>query len=302
MDNAIKNEDVEFTKKNGDYSIRAKQYLKDESGEIRKGKPLSIYNGPYTQEGTAEIRELFDKEVFSFPKPSKLILELVKLAINNDYLKDGIFLDFFSGSCPTAHAIIKLNKSDDGKRRFIMVQMPEACDDKSEAYKAGYKTIADIGKERIRRVIKNIKKEKEGKLDLDDSKQDLGFKVFKLRKSNFKIWRNDTIDNGEKLIKQLDSFKDPVQEGSDTENMLYELLLKSGVELTAQIEKKDGYFLVNNELIVALERMDEKLVKSILAENPAKVITLDRLFEGNDPLKTNTALQMKDAGIEFKTI
>jgi adenine-specific DNA-methyltransferase len=144
-------------------------------------------------------------------------------------------------------------------------------------------------------VIRNIEKEKESKLDLDDHKQDLGFKVFKLRKSNFKIWRTDTIENGEELKKQLDSFKDLVGADADTENMLYELLLKSGVELTAEIEKKDGFFLVNGELIVALERMDEKLVKTILSEKPTKIITLDRLFESNDPLKTNTVLQMTRA-------
>jgi len=131
---------------------------------------------------------------------------------------------------------------------------------------------------------------------------DLSFKVFKIQKSNFKNWRNDAIENGEDLAKQLDSFTEPVEDDSNTENILYELLLKSGVDLTAKIDKKDGYFLVNGELIIALECMDEALIKAILAEKPDKVITLDRLFEGRDPLKTNTALQMKDAGVEFKTI
>jgi len=131
---------------------------------------------------------------------------------------------------------------------------------------------------------------------------DLSFKVFKIQKSNFKNWRNDAIENGEDLAKQLDSFTEPVEDDSNTENILYELLLKSGVDLTAKIDKKDGYFLVNGELIIALECMDEALIKAMLVEKPDKVITLDRLFEGRDPLKTNTALQMKDAGVEFKTI
>lgn len=100
-----------------------------------------------------------------------------------------------------------------------MVQMPEACGDKSEAYKAGYKTIADIGKERIWRVIRNIEKQKEGKLDLVENKQDLGLKVFKLQKSNFKIWYNYVIENGEDLARQLDSFKYPVEDDSNTENI-----------------------------------------------------------------------------------
>ena len=97
--------------------------------------------------------------------------------------------------------------------------MPEACGDKSEAYKAGYKTIADIGKERIWRVIRNIEKQKEGKLDLVENKQDLGLKVFKLQKSNFKIWYNYVIENGEDLARQLDSFKYPVEDDSNTENI-----------------------------------------------------------------------------------
>ena len=235
------------------------------------------------------------RKVFKWRQISKNIIA---------YLHDNqcIVLDFFAGSGTTAHVILDLNQEDNGNRRFIMVQMPEACDEKSEAFKAGYRTIADIGKERIRRVIKKIEAEKEGKLDLDGSGQDLGFKVFKLQKSNFKIWRSDTIENGEVLEKQLDSFKDPVEKDANTEDILYELLLKSGVALTADIQQKDGYFLVNGELILALERMDADLVKTIANEKPIKVITLDRLFEGNDPLKTNTALQMKDAGVEFKTI
>ncbi|MBN2102731.1 site-specific DNA-methyltransferase [bacterium] len=235
---------------------------------------------------------------FDYPKPTNLLKYLTSFNTGEEF----IVLDFFAGSGTTAHAILDLNQVGNGNRHFIMVQMPEACDEKSEAFKAGYKTIADIGKERIRRVIKQIESEKEGKLDLDGGTQDLGFKVLKLRKSNFKIWRSDGIENGDALEKQLDSFKDPVKKDATTEDILYELLLKSGVQLTANIQQKDGYYLVNGELILALERMDADLVKTILNEKPEKVITLDRLFEGNDPLKTNTALQMKDAGVEFKTI
>jgi len=196
-----------------------------------------------------------------------------------------------------------LNNEDNGNRTFICVQLPELSDETSEAFKAGYKTIADIGKERIRRVIKKIKDEQKGKLEFGGEKQDLGFKVFKLRESNFKIWRGDKIKNGEQLAKQLDIHTDPITKNATEENMLYELLLKSGFALNSTIEKKQNFYLINNgEMIVALFKMNKEIIKSIIEEKPAKVFTLDKLFKNNDQLKTNTALQMKDAGIDFKVV
>jgi len=245
--------------------------------------------------------------------------------------------------------------------------MPEPCDESSEAYKAGYKTIADIGKERIRRVIQRIEKSpltplfqrgeqrnsnaanksqeifptlaKGGEGGFDNNKPDLGFKVFKLSSSNFKIWRGTEIDSEEKLVAQLDAFTDPIRPGAEKENMLYELMLKAGYELTSKVEYKtissppilggvaEGgggkaalkssttptppyqggefigfYSISNNELIIALDVMNEKLIEQIIAAKPQKVITLDSLFTGNDQLKTNTVLQMRDAGVDFKTI
>ncbi|MBU2620971.1 MAG: site-specific DNA-methyltransferase [Proteobacteria bacterium] len=265
-------------------------------------KPKSIWddNSYLTETGTVELKQLGFNSEFDFPKPVNLIKQCVALSTN----EEDIILDFFSGSCSTAHAVLALNKEDNGNRKFIMVQLPEKCDESSEAYKAGYKTIAEIGKERIRRVIKKIKTEQEGKLDFGGSaeKQYLGFKVFKLRESNFKIWRSK-ITTEEELVGQLQQHLEPLNEGSKTENVLFELLLKSGVPLTAKIEEKNGYVLVNdNEIALMLEKADDKIVKKVIAEKPRKVITLDRLFKNNDRLKTNTALQMKDAGIEFKVI
>ena len=253
-------------------------------------------------DGGIEVEELFDgKSYFSYPKPISLIKILIdSLTLNNN----DIILDFFSGSATTAHATLELNKDDCGNRKFIMVQMPEECEESSEAFKAGYKNIADIGKERIRRVIKKIKKEQEGKLDLDgtNGKQDLGFKVFKLQESNFKIWRTDIKTEAE-LTEQIELHIEPLAENANIENVLYELLLKSGVPLTAKIEEKDGYYLVDdNEIAIILETVNTDIIKSVIAKNPRKVITLDHLFNKNDQLKTNTALQMKDAGIEFKVV
>ena len=153
-------------------------------------------------------------------------------------------------------------------------------------------------------MIKKIQEEQEGKLDLDGNatKQDLGFKVFKLQESNFKIWRSN-IETEEELIAQMQRHLEPLDEHAKTEDVLYELLIKSGVPLTAKIKEKNGYILVNdNEIALMLEKADDKIIKQIIAAKPQKVFTLDRLFKNNDKLKTNTALQMKDAGIEFKAI
>lgn len=253
-----------------------------------------------TEDGTKEIDELFNQKIFPFPKPSSLI----KYFINTDINNDGIILDFFAGSATTAHAVLDLNKEDGGNRKFILVQLPEKTDEKSEAYKAGYKTIAEIGKERIRRVIKRIEEELAEKLDLEGNAEnlDLGFKVFKLKESNFKIWRTK-IETEEELVEQLQRHLEPLDETAKTEDVLYELLLKSGVQLTAKIEKKSGFYLVNNtEIALILDNVDKKIIKAVIDTKPQKAITLDRLFRNNDQLKTNTALQMKDAGIEFKVV
>jgi len=270
--------------------------------------PITIWKykeAGHNHEANNEIKRLGLTGVFTNPKPTKLLKIMSQLSTM--HTNHDIILDFFSGSATTAHAVLDLNKEDGGNRKyrkFIMVQLPEKCDEKSEAYKAGYKTIADIGKERIRRVIKKIKEDQACKLNLDGDagKQDLGFKVFKLKESNFKIWRQD-IKTEEELTKQMEAFTDPVDENAETENILYELLLKSGVSLTAKIKKKKGYYTANDsEIALILEKVDEKIIKSVIDENPEKVITLDRLFKNNDQLKTNTALQMKDAGIEFKVV
>lgn len=257
-----------------------------------------------TRDASEELKELFNgNSPFDTPKPSKLIKKLIGLS--NDS-RDDIILDFFGGSGTTAHAVLELNKEDGGNRKFILVQLPELCDKESEAFKAGYKNIADISKERVKRVIKKVQMEIKGNKNLlnenENKNLDLGFKVFKLSPSNFKIWRGNEI-NEENLQQQLDVFTDPVSEGSEEGNMLYELMVKAGYELTDKVEKKNKYYYINDgELIIALEEMSQFIIDKIIVSKPKKVITLDNLFTGNDQLKTNTVLQMKEAGIEFKTI
>ena len=264
------------------------------------------------KKATRDVRDLFDgKKVFDFPKPEGLISKILQISTDTE----DIILDFFAGSGTTAHAVMQLNKEDDGNRKYILVQMPEPCDEKSEAFKAGYKTIADIAKERIRRAGKKIQseieaesKKKETELNFNNTENkpleiDTGFKVFHLSESNFKEWRQPEAYTTEALAEQLKLFIDPVAENANLQNMVYELLLKSGKDLNVNIETCNGYHLIEgNELALILEKVDEQIITEVLTKQPKKVIALDRIFKGNDQLKTNTALQMKDAGVEFKTI
>ena len=258
-----------------------------------------------------ELVNLFDGiAVFETPKPITLVAHLINICNVDD---GDIVLDFFAGSAPTAHAVMFLNK--DGKnRKYICVQMDELCEESSEAYKAGYKTIAEISKERIRRAGAKIRKgieieqtKQKGQLSFGEDQTvvmpDLGFKVFKLSDSNFKQWRDIQGSNKEEWQQQILNFLDPITENATIDNMVYELLLKSGKDLNSVIEHKKGYYTINGkDLILMLESATQEVIDSILVEHPNKVIALDRLFEGNDQLKTNTVLQMKDIGVEFKTI
>jgi len=268
-----------------------------------------------SEDGNKEMVNLFSYKAFSFPKPATLISYLINL-INDE---NSIILDFFAGSCTTAHAVMALNAEDGGNRKYICVQLAEPCDEKSEAYKAGFKTIADIGKERIRRAGKKIKAENKGKLDFDGGKLDLGFKVFRLDESNFKQWR-ENIKTGEELKEQMKMFVDNKKKGSAPEAMLYEIILKnSRFDLNAPIEKMtfDGieyYRLATEdtevaekkntdfEIVCLAEKITRKLAEKILKEKPQKFTCLDTAFKNNDQLKTNTALQMDAEKIEFKVV
>ncbi|MBC8432857.1 site-specific DNA-methyltransferase [Desulfobacula sp.] len=307
---AIENDEIVIKKKrDGEYSVRAKAYLKDENGIIRKGKPLSLLNGPFNQEGTKEVADLIGNGIFSFPKPSELVKYFVGFTINNVEDKDGIYLDFFAGSCATAHAVLELNKVDGGNRKFIMVQLPEPCDEKTEAYKAGYNTIAAIGKERIRRVIKKIKEEfnSEDPISLPEPDIDLGFKVFKLDKSNFKIWDGDVEEKP--IQEQLELAIDHIDPNSSEEDILCEILLKSGFELTTPIEEftlegKKVYSIAEGALLICLEKkLTNEVMRAIAEREPHRVVCLDTGFKGNDRLKTNAVQIMKSFNVEsFRTV
>jgi adenine-specific DNA-methyltransferase len=291
---------AKLIERRGEYDIFVRDYL-ERSGKERERKFKTIWDDKEfnTQNGTQEVKSIIKCDAIPYPKPVALLKSITGMGSE----ENDIILDFFSGSSTTAHAVLEQNKKDGGNRKFICVQLPEKCDVDSEAFKAGYKTIAEIGKERIRRVIKKNQEEQDDKLDLDgNGDRDFGFKVFKLKESNFKIWRSN-IETEEELVAQMQKHLEPLDETAKAEDVLYELLIKSGVQLTAKIKDQNGYILVNdNEIALMLEKTDDKIIKKIIAAKPQKVFTLDRLFKNNDKLKTNTALQMKDASIEFKVI
>lgn len=253
----------------------------------------------HNQEGRQELKALFDdRGYFDGPKPVKLITRMLQLSTSKNL--DDLVLDFFSGSGTTAHAVMELNSEDGGNRKWICVQLPELCDEESEAYKAGYKNIAEIGKERIRRAGDKIGKDNKNKVDF-------GFKSLKLDKSNFKIWQGK-FENTESLLSNMADFVDNVKSGSKEENILFELILKSGLDLNVPIEEKelggDKYYLLDDgKLIVYLgKKITEEMAEEIQKSKPEKFICLDGCFQNNDQLKTNISLQMEQEKIDFKVI
>ncbi|WP_240002718.1 site-specific DNA-methyltransferase [Neisseria polysaccharea] len=280
---------------NGDKLYR-KLFLSEVAGSVPETIWLDTSN---TANAADELKKIFDKKAyFDTPKPIPYLLKMAKLATNSDDL----ILDFFSGSGTTAHAVMQLNAEDGGNRRFICVQLPEETDEKSEARKAGFDTIAEIAKERIRRAGRQISEGLQ-----DGSEIDTGFKVFKLAESGFKQWRQPEQADTEALQRELSLNIDSLLSETLSENLLYELMLRMGLKLTCKVSFSDGVYFVEDEdtgelYAFLLERVDQGLIEAVLAKHPVKVAALDRLFEGDDALKSNTVLQMKDAGVMFECV
>ena len=190
-----------------------------------------------TDEGSKELEALIGKNIFDNPKPSRLIKRMAKIATNMD--SNDIILDFFAGSSTTAQTVLELNREDGGNRRFIMVQLPEPTKDESPAKNAGFDTIADIGKERIRRVISRMHEDKNGELPLGERNgpEDLGFKVFKLAESNFRQWTGIEEKDIDLYIQTMEMFIDPLLPDWKPENVRYEVARQEGYSLNATIEE-----------------------------------------------------------------
>ena len=207
---------------------RLKKFLSEVSDGI---VPVDVWphkESGTTDEGTKELEAILGKDIFDNPKPVRLIKRMLKIVTEKNEM--AIVLDFFAGSATTAQAVLELNREDNGNRRFIMVQLPEPTNIQSGAYRAGYKTIADIGKERIRRVIAKMKKEQK-------AAEDLGFKVLKLAESNFKSWRGAKEDKPKEYFKEMEMFVDPLRPGWKKDDVIFEIAIKEGFGLNIKREK-----------------------------------------------------------------
>ena len=225
-----------------------------------------------SQDGTKEVTEIFNGKIFSFPKPSSLIKFFLKITHDSDAL----IVDFFSGSATTAHAAFQLNAEDDGNRKFILVQLPEETAKDSEAYKAGYKNICEIGKERIRRAGKKIKEEHPEAKDLD-----IGFRVFKCESSNYKDVAFAPKDYSQDMLAGL---LDNIKEGRSDLDLLFDCMLRWGVELSMPLssQKVDGCTIHNvndGDLVACFDgNVTEKVIDAIASLSPVRVVFRDSSF------------------------
>ena len=264
------------------WGVMQKDYLEGRS--LVKPTSAWTFKDVNSERGTEDFISLgFDKRIFPKPKPIGTIKRSVILSVKKD---EDIILDFFSGSATTAHAVMQLNSEDGGKRKFIMVQLPEATDEKSEAYKAGYKNICEIGKERIRRAGKKIKEES----PLTTQDLDTGFRVLKLDSSNMlDVYYTPSEFNEQKLFD--DNIK-PDRLGNDGEDLLFQTMIELGIELSAKIEKcsiagkavwsvSDGYLMACFD-----EEVNETTITEIARQHPCYFVMRDSSL-ANDQVADN---------------
>lgn len=303
---AYKNNEVVINETDGKFSVRIKQYLRDENGVERLGKPISFLTGPFNQEGTKDIHRLFGKPVFDFPKPVSLLKYLFSFRVNDTDAREDVILDFFGGSCAAAEAVMQLNASDGGNRRFIMVQLPAPCAPESVAHREGYKTIAEIGKERIRRAGKQIVSQLSDTQRPADKGQpalslelappaaqrgslDAGFRVLKVDTSNMKdvYYAPDSVNQ-----EDLNLHTDNIKEDRTPEDLLFQVLVDWGVDLGLPIEKQKisdhtVYFVDGNALAACFDSgVTEDLVKELAKRKPLRAVFRDSSFAG-DSVKIN---------------
>ncbi|RBP04958.1 site-specific DNA-methyltransferase [Rossellomorea aquimaris] len=265
--------------------------------EGRTKRPSPLWNDlDGNKKATRDLRDLFDgKKVFDHPKPIDFIKRLIQIAPNAN--KNDIILDFFAGSAATAHSVLDLNSSDGGTRRFITIQIPEEIEKNTEAYKAGFKNISELSKERIRLVGNKIIEQNKGKVGIE--KLDIGFKVFKLDETNLKMWDEESLD----LEKSLLDIVEPVKEGRTKGDVVFEILSKYGIDLAAPIEeiniKKNTVYSVGmGYLIICLDKdLDLLQIEEMAKLKPARIVFYDEGFR-DDTVRTNAQQILKRYGVQ----
>ena len=293
--------EARLIERRGEYDIFVHDYL-ERGGKERERKFKSIWDEKAfnTQNGTQEVKAILESDAMSFPKPTDYIKTIVQMGADaND-----LVLDFFAGSGTTAHAVLEQNRQDKGHRKFILVQLPEPTERKD------FQTVAEITKERVRRVIKRLNDSDANQLALPAiEKQDRGFKVFKLQSSNFKAWNAEQPKDDVELVKQLTLHVDHLAAGRTQEDVLYELLLKSGFPLDTKVEKivlagKNVFSVADGMMLICLEKeLTPEVIKAMAEKKPERVVCLDAGFADNDQLKTNAVQTMKSKGVtKFQTV
>ena len=286
-------------------SLYQKYYLST-AKETRRTDNTWWDDGGLMSTATSRLKQLMGGGSFDTPKPIELVIRMLKLITFFD--KNSIILDFFSGSATTAHAVMQLNAEDGGNRKFIMVQLPEATDEKSEAHKADYMNICDIGKERIHRAGEKIKEENKDKETIENL--DIGFKVLKLDTSNIRKWQPDHDNLEQSLLDYVDNY----MEGRTELDVVYEIMLKYGLDLTYPVDEftlaqKKVYSIGFGMLMICLDdEITTEVAKGILekvkelAPESTRVVFKDNGFK-TDSNKTNIKEILKSGGIEeFITI
>jgi adenine-specific DNA-methyltransferase len=293
---------------NGGSMPRLKRFL----SEVKEGVvPQTLWKFEevgHTQESKKELIEYVGFEntdnVIDSVKPTRLVKKLLK--IGTQPMAGDIVLDFFLGTGTTAHAVLALNAEDGGNRRFIGVQLPEPL----ITPESGLRTIADVARRRVSRVVDELSKEAAQSFEFTKNpSQNLGFRVFKLAESNFTTWDAQVPHEEGTLLAQLEKHVDHIREGREPDDILYELLLKSGFPLTTPIEKqslagKSIYCVAGGALVICLEQaLTLELIRAIAALKPERVVCLDEGFAGNDQLKANAVQTFKTKGVtSFKTV
>lgn len=302
---------------NGGNPMR-KIYLQDamKAGQIANDFWGSEFGN--NKNATEEIKNLFDgKRVFDFPKPSKLLKNIIGLGSATKLSNDDVVLDFFSGSATTAHAVMQLNAEDGGNRKHIMVQLPEPTDEKSEAFKAGYKKISDIARERINRAGEKIKADFADKLAERETLLDVGYRTYKLADTNFTKWQSAPTGDLTELQARLDLMRESSNDNASEEDLLVEVLLKMGLPLTTRTKTVDvdglhvhqvmseGDSSEGQPVLYLNEHVKPTLeqLRAIITDlTPSKFVILDDAFQGDDQLKTNLVQTCKSYDVELWTV
>lgn len=273
--------------------------------EVKDGiTPMTLWKYTdvgHSQDATKKLKELFeDKSYFEYPKSVPLIKRMIDLVVKDD----DIILDFFSGSATTAHAVMELNAEDGGDRKFILTQLQETLSEGDVAFQDGYKDIAELGRERVKRAGAKIKAEFAEKLEERGAPLDTGFRTYRLSSSTFNTWDATSDDDMQaKLLESSSLIKDDSRE----EDVLTELILKSGYGLSLPVERREigginAHSIADGELLIVLSgSVSPEVARAIAESSPKRFIARESAF-GSDADLTNTAQIMKDKGIDFRVL